>query len=186
MRLQELSADIPAGSMPRSIDVILRGDTVDKAKPGDCAIFSGTLVVVPDIVQLMKPGERQQSSNIDNNRMQRNDNIGTSMDGFSGLHRTGVKDLSFKMVFIASSFCTSDERFGFQKTMSSEDEEKEENLNKFSRAEQNTMLQMKDTHDLYTKLAKSVAPGVYGHLDVKKGILLQLFGGIKKDTPDGI
>lgn len=50
VRLQELSADIPAGSMPRSIDVILRGDIVDKAKPGDCAIFSGTLVVVPDIV----------------------------------------------------------------------------------------------------------------------------------------
>lgn len=58
LRLQELSADIPAGSMPRSIDVILRGDTVDKAKPGDRAIFSGNLVVVPDIVQLMKPGEK--------------------------------------------------------------------------------------------------------------------------------
>ena len=140
VRLQELSADIPAGSMPRSIDVILRGDIVDKAKPGDCAIFSGTLVVVPDIVQLMKPGERQQTSNIDTNRMQRNEQIGASMDGFSGLQRTGVKDLSFKMVFMASSFCTSDERFGFQKTMSSEDEEKDENLNKFSRAEQNTML----------------------------------------------
>ena len=35
VRLQELSADIPPGSMPRSIDVILRGDIVDKAKPGD-------------------------------------------------------------------------------------------------------------------------------------------------------
>ena len=70
--------------------------------------------------------------------------------------------------------------------MSSEDEEKDENLNKFSRAEQNTMLQMKDTSDLYTKLANSVAPNVWGHLDVKKGILLQLFGGIKKDTMDGI
>ena len=57
--------------MPRSIDVILRGDTVDKAKPGDRAVFTGTLVVVPDIVQLMKPGEKQQSSNIDQNRMQR-------------------------------------------------------------------------------------------------------------------
>ena len=45
---------------------------------------------------------------------------------------------------------------------------------------------MKDTHDLYTKLAQSVAPGVYGHLDVKKGMLLQLFGGIKKDTSDKI
>ena len=75
------------------------------------------------------------------------------MDGFSGLQRTGVKDLSFKMVFLASSFCTSDERFGFQKTMSSDEEEKEENLNKFSRAEQNTVVNMKDTKDLYLKLA---------------------------------
>ena len=45
---------------------------------------------------------------------------------------------------------------------------------------------MKDQEDLYTKLAKSVAPGVHGHNDVKKGILLQLFGGIKKETADKI
>ena len=45
---------------------------------------------------------------------------------------------------------------------------------------------MKDQEDLYTKLASSIAPGVYGHLDVKKGILLQLFGGIRKDTKDKI
>lgn len=55
--------------MPRSIDVILRGDTVDEAKPGDKTIFTGTLVVVPDIVQLMKPGEKAQSTNIDNSKM---------------------------------------------------------------------------------------------------------------------
>ena len=58
MRLQELSSDIPAGSMPRSIDVILRGDIVDEAKPGDRTVFTGTLVVVPDIVQLLKVGEK--------------------------------------------------------------------------------------------------------------------------------
>ena len=40
--------------MPRSIDVILRGDIVDEAKPGDRTIFTGTLVVVPDVVQLLK------------------------------------------------------------------------------------------------------------------------------------
>jgi DNA replicative helicase MCM subunit Mcm2 (Cdc46/Mcm family) len=39
---------------------------------------------------------------------------------------------------------------------------------------------------LYTKLAESIAPNVYGHLDVKKGLLLQLFGGIGKKTADGI
>lgn len=50
VRVQEVSSDIPAGSMPRSIDVIMRGDIVDMAKPGDKSIFTGTLVVVPDIV----------------------------------------------------------------------------------------------------------------------------------------
>jgi DNA replication licensing factor MCM6 len=61
LRLQEDSSDIPAGSMPRSIDVILRGEIVDLSKPGDKAIFTGKLVVVPDIVQLLKPGEKSQS-----------------------------------------------------------------------------------------------------------------------------
>jgi DNA replication licensing factor MCM6 len=50
LRVQEHSGDIPAGSMPRSMDVILRGEIVDQAKPGDRTIFTGNLVVVPDIV----------------------------------------------------------------------------------------------------------------------------------------
>ena len=45
---------------------------------------------------------------------------------------------------------------------------------------------MKDQQDLYSRLAESIAPNVYGHLDVKKGLLLQLFGGIGKKTADGI
>ena len=45
-------------------------------------------------------------------------------------------------------------------------------MNQFSKQEQNTVVLMKDQEDLYTKLARSMAPGVYGHLDVKKGILL--------------
>ena len=50
LRVQEHSGDIPAGSMPRSLDVIMRGEIVDHAKPGDRTIFTGNLVVVPDIV----------------------------------------------------------------------------------------------------------------------------------------
>ena len=47
-------------------------------------------------------------------------------------------------------------------------------------------MRMKDGVDLYSKLAESIAPNVHGHLDVKKGLLLQLFGGIGKRTADGI
>ena len=118
--------------------------------------------------------------------MTRNDQVGRAMDGFAGLGRTGVKDLSFKMVFIANSVMASDQRFAQQKAQGMEEEQNEENLNQFSKQEQNTVVLMKDQEDLYTKLAQSVAPGVYGHLDVKKGVLLQLFGGIKKMTADNI
>ena len=36
-------------SMPRSVDVVLRHEAVERAKPGDKATFTGTLIVIPDI-----------------------------------------------------------------------------------------------------------------------------------------
>ena len=47
--------------MPRSMDVILRNEMVDRAKPGDKCMFTGALVVVPDLRQLSTPGERAQA-----------------------------------------------------------------------------------------------------------------------------
>ena len=35
--------------------------------------------------------------------------------------------------------------------------------------------------DVYERLARAIAPSIYENMDVKKGILLQLFGGTKKD-----
>jgi len=57
---------------------------------------------------------------------------------------------------------------------------------RFTLAERHEVGAMKQADDLYTKLATSIAPSVHGHLDVKKGILLQLFGGIQKKTKEGI
>ena len=34
--------------------------------------------------------------------------------------------------------------------------------------------------DIYDRLARALAPSIYENEDVKKGILLQLFGGTKK------
>lgn len=39
--------------------------------------------------------------------------------------------------------------------------------------------------DFYTRLASSLAPEIYGHLDVKKALLLLLIGGVDK-SPNGI
>lgn len=34
--------------------------------------------------------------------------------------------------------------------------------------------------DVYDRLARAIAPSIYENEDIKKGILLQLFGGTKK------
>lgn len=35
----------------------------------------------------------------------------------------------------------------------------------------------------YDRLAHSLCPSIFGHIDVKKGVLLQLFGGTRKEAP---
>jgi len=119
--------------MPRSIDVILRGEIVDMAKPGDRTIFTGNLVVVPDIVQLLKPGEKPQQSSMNTAKLKRNDQ--KPMDGVTGLKRLGVKDLNYKLVFVANSVHAADSRFGFANVGSAEDEEKMESSKQFTIAE---------------------------------------------------
>jgi DNA replication licensing factor MCM6 len=56
VRVQEHANEIPAGSLPRTVDVILRHEIVDRAKPGDKCIFTGTLVVLPEIASVTAPG----------------------------------------------------------------------------------------------------------------------------------
>jgi replicative DNA helicase Mcm len=39
--------------------------------------------------------------------------------------------------------------------------------------------------DIYKKLVNSIAPSVYGHNDIKEGLILQMMGGVKKTKSDG-
>jgi DNA replication licensing factor MCM7 len=46
--------------------------------------------------------------------------------------------------------------------------------------------QLKRDGNIYNKFAISIAPEIYGHLDVKKALLLLLVGGVTKLTGDGL
>lgn len=46
--------------------------------------------------------------------------------------------------------------------------------------------ELRDDSYLYSKLAQSIAPEIYGHLDVKKALLLLLVGGVTKNMGDGM
>lgn len=45
---------------------------------------------------------------------------------------------------------------------------------------------MINSDHIYSRLVESIAPTVYGHEIVKKGILLQLMGGVHKETKEGM
>lgn len=56
MRIQETQAELPRGSIPRSVEVILRAEAVETAQAGDRCDFTGTLIVVPDVSALALAG----------------------------------------------------------------------------------------------------------------------------------
>jgi DNA replication licensing factor MCM6 len=53
-------------------------------------------------------------------------------------------------------------------------------------AEKADILGMRNTPHLYTKMVESMCPAVFGHHEVKRGVLLMLFGGVHKKTPEKI
>jgi len=90
IKLQENASEIPPGSMPRSIDVVLRNDACEKVKPGDRVIVTGCVIVVPEVVSLFKPGVKGQ---LDKQAMPQRTENGKS-GGLTGLKQLGVRELS--------------------------------------------------------------------------------------------
>ncbi len=47
------------------------------------------------------------------------------------------------------------------------------------------ILELSQTPNIFEKLAESIAPSVWGYEEIKKSLILQLFGGVKKELSDG-
>ena len=182
IRLQEHAGDIPAGSMPRSIDVIIRGEMCDRVKPGDKVVVSGALIVVPDVPSLMKPGDVSKSVR----REQSKKPIEASGDGgVRGIKQLGVRDLTYKTCFVAS-FISSQNNAGTTGGNIVSNEEDAENTLFISAAEKEKLREISESPNVFSLLAGAIAPQVSGHEDIKKGILLMLMGGVQKQTPEGV
>lgn len=187
-RIQENSNEIPTGSMPRTLDVILRGEAVERAKPGDKCKFTGTEIVIPDISQLGLPGVKPQSMR------ENRGNTGELNSGVTGLKSLGVRDLTYKIAFFAchvSSLINKNGGSSEEKENSTEVEfqgpdDQEIFLNSLTDSEVSELKDMVKDEHVYNKLVQSIAPAVFGHDVVKKGILLQMLGGVHKQTIDGI
>ncbi|KAF2744181.1 MCM-domain-containing protein [Sporormia fimetaria CBS 119925] len=205
VRIQENSSEIPTGSMPRTLDVILRGEMVDRAKAGEKCIFTGTVIVVPDVSQFRVPGVRPQAMR-DNSNLGRGNEIGSS--GVSGLKALGVRDLTYRMSFLACMVTpdtstpgqTSNHHLTGQSGNilaslnqvqatdpdAAGEEAQAAYLATLTAAEIQDLRDMVQKPNIYARLVNSIAPMVYGHQVIKKGLLLQLMGGVSKETPEGM
>ncbi|KAL9628642.1 MAG: hypothetical protein Q9204_005759, partial [Flavoplaca sp. TL-2023a] len=205
VRIQENSSEIPTGSMPRTMDVILRGEIVDRAKAGEKCVFTGTLIVVPDVSQLGLPGVRPEATR-DNRNTPRGAEAGGS--GVTGLKALGVRDLTYRMAFLAcmvtpdtstpgqaanqqmngqaNNILASLNQTATLDTHDGGDQAQDAYLQSLTTAEIEDLKQMVHSDHIYSRLVNSLAPMVYGHEIVKKGLLLQLMGGVTKVTPEGM
>lgn len=57
----------------------------------------------------------------------------------------------------------------------------DENVEKFSKETVDQIKLLSQRSDIYDQLAHAIAPSIYENVDIKKGILLQLFGGTVKN-----
>ncbi|KAI8985504.1 MCM2/3/5 family-domain-containing protein [Pilobolus umbonatus] len=185
IRIQENANEIPTGSMPRSMDVIVRNEMVERAKAGDKVSFTGTLIVVPDISAFRTPGVSVEVQRDTTTRSR----DGLANEGVTGLKALGVRDLTYKLSFLACMVQPSHHTKSTGTNLHGEDNTEEDErdvFNALSPEEIKGLERMINDRQLYNKLVKSIAPTVFGHDTVKKGILLQLLGGVHKVTPEGM
>lgn len=198
VKLQESSHEIPTGSMPRTMDVILRGEMVDRAKAGERCIFTGTLIVIPDVSQLGLPGVRPEAVR-DNGSFRSNDVGG---GGVTGLKSLGVRDLTYRLAFLSCMVTPDTTTPGQQSTQHlsgqshnilgslnqnpdpevHEDKAQQAFLQSLSPYEVQDLKALVHSEYIYSRLVESIAPMIYGHSQIKKGLLLQLIGGVTKTT----
>ncbi|XP_041371751.1 zygotic DNA replication licensing factor mcm6-like [Gigantopelta aegis] len=177
VRIQETQAELPRGSIPRSVEVVLRAEAVETAQAGDKCDFTGTLIVVPDVGTMSLPGARSETgARIGGNE--------SNIEGVRGLKALGVRDLTYKLAFLACTVSASNPRFG-GRAMHDEEVTAETIKKQMTDAEWQKVYEMSQDKSLYQNLCSSLFPTIHGNEEIKRGILLMLFGGVPKVTMEG-
>ncbi|CAB1416454.1 unnamed protein product [Pleuronectes platessa] len=179
VRIQETQAELPRGSIPRSLEIVLRAEAVETAQAGDRCDLTGTLIVVPDVSQLSTPGVRSESSNRVAGGPQNSES-----EGLRGLKALGVRELSYKLAFLACNVSATNPRFG-GKELREEEQTAESIKSQMTEREWEKVFEMSQDKNLYHNLCTSLFPTIHGNDEVKRGILLMLFGGVPKTTMEG-
>uniref|UniRef100_A0A3Q2V6N0 DNA replication licensing factor MCM4 n=1 Tax=Haplochromis burtoni TaxID=8153 RepID=A0A3Q2V6N0_HAPBU len=101
----------------------------------------------------------------------------------TGIYRAVPMRVNPRQSNVKSVYKTHIDAIHFRKTdekrLHGLDEEAEQKL--FTEDRVQTLKELAAKPDVYERLSSALAPSIYEHEDIKKGILLQLFGGTRKD-----
>uniref|UniRef100_A0A0N5AJT2 DNA replication licensing factor MCM6 n=1 Tax=Syphacia muris TaxID=451379 RepID=A0A0N5AJT2_9BILA len=176
LRIQETQAELPRGSIPRSFDIIVRGEIVENVQPGDKCDITGTLIVIPDVAQLSTPGIRAEASNKNRAR-----GAAAESEGITGLKALGVRDLNYKLAFLACNIVPHSGTLGLRE-FGHGNVDTDELWKSMTDEEKRNIKKMSEDKAIAQNLIKSLFPNIYGNDEVKLGVLLMLFGGVAKKS----
>lgn len=183
VRLQETPDAVPDGQTPHTVSICLYDELVDLVKPGDRIVITG---VFRSVAVRVNPRQRSIKALFK-----------TFVDAVH-IKRTNVGRMGFdpstrkeKPPGVGVGGEDDDEELLQTATRSADmtlDDEDEEHTNlplSASAEMEKQLLELSRHPDIYDMLARSMAPSIYEMEDVKKGILLQLFGGTNKSIING-
>lgn len=174
IRLQETPDAVPDGQTPHTVSLSVYDELVDVSKPGDRLVVTGIFRSVPARVN---PRQRTIKSlfktfiDVVHVRLGTDDQLGLdrSTRPAGGDRVPGVGGVG-----------------GWEEDEESPEDPTEQERRVSKRAEMEARLQtLSQRPDIYEMLSRSLAPSIWGLDDVKKGILLQLFGGTNKSIARG-
>ncbi|KAL5478394.1 CDC54 [Sanghuangporus weigelae] len=179
LRLQETPDAVPDGQTPQTVSLCVYDELVDVTKPGDRLIVTGIFRSVPvrvnprqrtlkslfktylDVVHIRRGGDGRLGYDKSTRP--------TGVDRLPGIGSAGIGGGDDEEEEDAYSRATA--ASSGQRTRKEDMEVK--------------LIELSKRADIYELLARSLAPSIWEMDDVKKGILLQLFGGTNKSIARG-
>ncbi|KAG0650845.1 Minichromosome maintenance 4 [Hyphodiscus hymeniophilus] len=157
IKLQETPDSVPAGQTPHSVTMCAYDDLVDLCKAGDRVEITGIFKAAP-----VRVNPRQRT--------------------LKSIYKTYIDVLHIQKV--------DKKRMGIDVSTVEQDISEQvagdiEETRRVTEEEEETIRATAARHDIYELLSRSLAPSIFEMDDVKKGILLQLFGGTNKSFEKG-
>ncbi|KAK4056129.1 MCM DNA helicase complex subunit [Microbotryomycetes sp. JL221] len=180
VRLQETPDAVPDGQTPHTVSLCLYDELVDTIKPGDrvslTGIFRSSTVRINPRVRTIKSLFKTY---LDVLHVRKTDKRRMGVDASTRLadDRRGTIGIGGEEEDTTTNEMDLDAEF---------EEEASQNRELTAQAKmKEKLVEISRRPDIYDYLARSLAPSIWEMDDVKKGILLQLFGGTNKSIAKG-